>query len=223
MSRATTPAPQTSSSSPPSCCGTGCSPGSSTPRARSCAAGRPPAASPRATRCSSRTRAWTGSRPATRSRPATCWSGSATRDGTDPVSAVLGAPSEAARDAETEELLDYGFSLYRASTPVKRGEELADPDLDYRDETLPLVAARAIEVSVREGQAVATEVTAPDEVSGDDRGGREARQRRPSAWTASEPRSHRSSRPGRSRRRRSSTRWHRPPRTRWSWCRSVGS
>jgi serine-type D-Ala-D-Ala carboxypeptidase (penicillin-binding protein 5/6) len=93
--------------------------------------------------------------------------GSATREGTRLVSAVLGAPSEAARDAETEELLDYGFSLYRASTPVKRGEQLAEPGLDYRDETLPLVATRAIEVSAREGQAVATEVTAPDELSGD--------------------------------------------------------
>jgi D-alanyl-D-alanine carboxypeptidase (penicillin-binding protein 5/6) len=92
---------------------------------------------------------------------------SATRDGTRLISVVLGAPSEASRDAETEELLAYGFSLYEASTPVARGEELADPDLDYRDETLPLVAARAIEVSARQGQPVETEVTAPDEVSGD--------------------------------------------------------
>jgi serine-type D-Ala-D-Ala carboxypeptidase (penicillin-binding protein 5/6) len=93
--------------------------------------------------------------------------GSATRDGTQLVSAVLGAPSEAARDAETEELLEYGFSLYSPSTPVTRGEELADPDLDYRDETLPLVAARAVEVSARDAQAVETRVKAPDELSGD--------------------------------------------------------
>jgi serine-type D-Ala-D-Ala carboxypeptidase (penicillin-binding protein 5/6) len=93
--------------------------------------------------------------------------GSATRDGTQLVSAVLGAPSEAARDAETQELLEYGFSLYKPSTPVTRGEELADPDLDYRDETLPLVASRAIEVSARGSQAVETSVKAPDELSGD--------------------------------------------------------
>jgi D-alanyl-D-alanine carboxypeptidase (penicillin-binding protein 5/6) len=92
--------------------------------------------------------------------------GSATRDGTQLVSAVLGAPSEAARDADTEELLGYGFSLYRASQPVERGEELADPKLDYRDERLDLVARRGIEVSAREGQRVATKVDAPDEVSG---------------------------------------------------------
>ena len=92
--------------------------------------------------------------------------GSATRDGTRLVSAVLGARSEAARDAETLKLFDYGFSLYRAATPVKRGQELADPELDYRDEHLALVAQRPVQVSAREGQPVDTRVKAPDEVSG---------------------------------------------------------
>jgi D-alanyl-D-alanine carboxypeptidase (penicillin-binding protein 5/6) len=93
--------------------------------------------------------------------------GSATRNGTRLISAVLGAGSEAARDAETLKLLNYGFSLYQPSQPVAQGDELAAPDLDYRDETLPLLAKRAIPVSVREGQQVDTEVDAPDEVSGD--------------------------------------------------------
>ena len=92
--------------------------------------------------------------------------GSATRDGTQLVSVVLGAGSEAARDAETQKLLDYGFSLYRPSRPVARGEELADPKLDYRSDRLALVARRPIVVSAREGQAVKTEVEAPGEVSG---------------------------------------------------------
>lgn len=92
--------------------------------------------------------------------------GSATRDGTQLVSVVLGARSEAARDAETAKLLDYGFSLYRPSQPVEAGEELADPGLDFRDESLALVAKRGVEVSAREGQPIETEVDAPDEVSG---------------------------------------------------------
>jgi D-alanyl-D-alanine carboxypeptidase (penicillin-binding protein 5/6) len=92
--------------------------------------------------------------------------GSATRDGTQLISAVLGTRSEAARDAETEELLAYGFSLYKPSSPVKAGEELAAPELDWRDEELPLVAERAVAISAREGQAVETEVDAPGEVSG---------------------------------------------------------
>jgi serine-type D-Ala-D-Ala carboxypeptidase (penicillin-binding protein 5/6) len=92
--------------------------------------------------------------------------GSGTRDSTTLISAVLGAPSEAARDAETLELLNYGFSLYRTTTPVERGAEFADPDLDYRSEDLPLVAKDAIEVKTREGQTVETTVDAPGEVSG---------------------------------------------------------
>lgn len=93
--------------------------------------------------------------------------GSATRDGTQLISAVFGAGSEPARDAETEKLLDYGFSLYRSAEPIPRGEELADPELDYRDERLPLIAKRAIVVSAREGQAVETRVEAPEELSGE--------------------------------------------------------
>jgi serine-type D-Ala-D-Ala carboxypeptidase (penicillin-binding protein 5/6) len=91
--------------------------------------------------------------------------GAGTRDSTTLISVVLGAPSEAARDAETLELLNYGFSLYRPSTPVERGAELADPKLDYRDERLPLIAARTVRVSAREGEPVETRVEAPDEVS----------------------------------------------------------
>jgi D-alanyl-D-alanine carboxypeptidase (penicillin-binding protein 5/6) len=93
--------------------------------------------------------------------------GSATRNGTRLISVVLGASSEATRDAESLKLLNYGFSLYEPSQPVDRGEELADPDLDWRDETLPLVAKRAIPVSAREGQVIDTQVEAPGEVSGD--------------------------------------------------------
>ncbi len=93
--------------------------------------------------------------------------GSATRDGTRLISAVLGTGSEAARDAETLKLLNYGFSLYESSEPVSQGEQLADPELDYRDDHLALIAKRSIPASVREGQIVDTEIDAPEEVSGD--------------------------------------------------------
>jgi serine-type D-Ala-D-Ala carboxypeptidase (penicillin-binding protein 5/6) len=91
---------------------------------------------------------------------------SAKRDGTRLISAVLGAKSEAARDSESEQLLDYGFSLYTPSRPVKKGREYAEPKLDYRDEHLSLVAKNQVEVSARTGQPVATRVKAPAEVSG---------------------------------------------------------
>jgi D-alanyl-D-alanine carboxypeptidase (penicillin-binding protein 5/6) len=92
--------------------------------------------------------------------------GSGTRDSTTLVSVVLGAPSESARDADTLKLLQYGFSLYRPVHEVRRGEELANPRLDWRSDHLSLVAERSLPVNVRQGQRVATQVTAPDEVSG---------------------------------------------------------
>jgi D-alanyl-D-alanine carboxypeptidase (penicillin-binding protein 5/6) len=92
--------------------------------------------------------------------------GSGTQDSTTLVSAVLGAPSESARDADTLKLLDYGFSLYHAVQPVRQGQELADPKLDYRSEHLSLVARRALPINLRQGQRVTTHITAPDEVSG---------------------------------------------------------
>jgi serine-type D-Ala-D-Ala carboxypeptidase (penicillin-binding protein 5/6) len=92
--------------------------------------------------------------------------GSGTRGSTTLISAVLGTPSQYARDADTFQLLDYGFSLYHPVQPVTQGEELASPKLDYRGDHLPLIAERALPVTVREGQRVITRVSAPDEISG---------------------------------------------------------
>ena len=97
--------------------------------------------------------------------------GSGTRGSTTLISAVLGTPSEYVRDQSTLELLDYGFSLYHPVQKVTRGEEIASPGLDYRGDHLPLLAARPLTVTVRQGQRVSTRVTAPDEVSGDVRKG----------------------------------------------------
>jgi serine-type D-Ala-D-Ala carboxypeptidase (penicillin-binding protein 5/6) len=99
--------------------------------------------------------------------------GSGTRKGVTLVSVVLGAPDEAARDAGSLELLDYGFSLYRRQTPVRSGETIASPDLEYQDTTLPLVAGGELRVPVRRGQEVATSVSAPGEVEGPIRRGEE--------------------------------------------------
>jgi D-alanyl-D-alanine carboxypeptidase (penicillin-binding protein 5/6) len=92
--------------------------------------------------------------------------GSGSQNGTRLISAVLGAPSESARDADTLELLDYGFSLYKTVQAVDRGEELAASELDSRGDHLPLIAERAIRLEIREGQHVSTRVDAPDEISG---------------------------------------------------------
>ena len=90
----------------------------------------------------------------------------ARREGTTLISAVLGTTSEADRDAETLELLQYGLSLYRSRVAVARGEELAEAELEYQGDRLELIAKRRVTVSRRSGQRVRIEVDAPEEVSG---------------------------------------------------------
>lgn len=91
---------------------------------------------------------------------------SAKREGVPLLAAVLGAPSEAARDAETEQLLDYGFSLYDREVPVREGGEQASSAVRYEDDPLELVASRDVAVRVRDDQRVRVEAEGPGEVEG---------------------------------------------------------
>jgi D-alanyl-D-alanine carboxypeptidase (penicillin-binding protein 5/6) len=92
--------------------------------------------------------------------------GSGEKSGTTLISAVLGTPSEAARDNDTLALLNYGFAQYKPQAPVKKDEKVADTTLDYRRGDLDLIAARAVPVSTRPGQKIATSVDAPGEIKG---------------------------------------------------------
>ena len=92
--------------------------------------------------------------------------GSASRRGVELVSVVVGAPSEDDRDAATLDLLRYGLSLYSHEEVVGRSDRYAAADLDYRDDRLPLLAARSVSLTVREGQEVDVRVDAPREVTG---------------------------------------------------------
>ena len=91
---------------------------------------------------------------------------SAKRKGVPLISAVLGAPSEAARDAASEELLDYGFSRYENRSPFPAGEELASAEVRYGDEPLALTAEGTVTTRAREDQSFDTIVDAPSEVEG---------------------------------------------------------
>lgn len=97
--------------------------------------------------------------------------GSGRRKGVELISAVLGAPSEAARDGETLELLEHGFSAYRKRLPVRAGQALATPRVRYTDDELALRAARSVAVGVRRGQRLRVAVRGPAEVAGPIRGG----------------------------------------------------
>jgi D-alanyl-D-alanine carboxypeptidase (penicillin-binding protein 5/6) len=93
--------------------------------------------------------------------------GSATRGGVTLISAVLGDPSEAARDADTLKLLRYGLSRYHRTTPVRKGSVYAAAALKYRDEKVDLVAARSVTRVARRGERLVMRVTgAPSEIEG---------------------------------------------------------
>src|SRR6476659_3887500 len=78
---------------------------------------------------------------------------SAKRDGVSLISVVLGTSSEAERDAESEQLLDYGFELYGKRTAVKRGEELGTlPVTEGDPKSLPLEAGKPFRIVARHDQ-----------------------------------------------------------------------
>jgi D-alanyl-D-alanine carboxypeptidase (penicillin-binding protein 5/6) len=72
--------------------------------------------------------------------------GAGRRNGVQLFSAVLGAPDEAARDAETLALLRYGFTLYEDVTAIRRG--------DLQNETIPIRYRRGAVLQVEAGRTV---------------------------------------------------------------------
>jgi D-alanyl-D-alanine carboxypeptidase (penicillin-binding protein 5/6) len=93
--------------------------------------------------------------------------GSGTRDGVTVMSAVLGEPTEAARNADTLALLRYGLSRYQRRTVLKEGRVLASADLEYRDDDVELVAGKTVErVLPRGANASSRVVSAPEELDG---------------------------------------------------------
>jgi D-alanyl-D-alanine carboxypeptidase (penicillin-binding protein 5/6) len=93
--------------------------------------------------------------------------GSATRDGMTLLSAVLGTSSEAARDANTLALLNYGFANFRLKTPVRTGEVLARPTVKDRPGVHAEVIAASTFTRVIENRAPVTlDVVVPHQLAG---------------------------------------------------------
>jgi D-alanyl-D-alanine carboxypeptidase (penicillin-binding protein 5/6) len=94
--------------------------------------------------------------------------GAGRRHGVEIVSAALGDPSEAARDADSRKLLAFGLSRYRLATVLRRGQVLAQARLRYRGaQHVALVARSALQRVLRRGErATVTLDGVPDEVSG---------------------------------------------------------
>lgn len=84
--------------------------------------------------------------------------GSATRRGVTVVSAVLGDPSEAARDADSLALLRYGLSRYRRVTAIRDGQVVGSVALGGRSGRAAVVATRTVQRVVRRGERVTRRV-----------------------------------------------------------------
>ena len=88
--------------------------------------------------------------------------GSGTKHGVAVISAVLGEPIEAARDADTLALLDYGLAQLKRVTAVRRGERLGTAKVRFREsDTIPLVSGESVREVVRRGQRPRVSVDAP--------------------------------------------------------------
>jgi D-alanyl-D-alanine carboxypeptidase (penicillin-binding protein 5/6) len=84
--------------------------------------------------------------------------GSATRRGVTVVSAVLGDPSEGARDADSLALLRYGLSRYRRVTAIRDGQVVGSVALGSRSGRAAVVATRTVMRVVRRGERVTRRV-----------------------------------------------------------------
>ena len=81
-----------------------------------------------------------------------CLVASARRGGVELVSVVLGAPSEAARNADTLALLRWGFTRYRRVTVATPATVVARLTVRDQDRTVAVVPARTVRVVVPRGQ-----------------------------------------------------------------------
>ena len=93
--------------------------------------------------------------------------GSKTRDGITVVSAVLGEPSEAARDADSRALLSWALDRYRRERVLRRGTVIATVPIRYRDTAVGVIPTREISRVVPSDERLDVRVAqVPDEVDG---------------------------------------------------------
>ena len=92
--------------------------------------------------------------------------GSGAAGGGRVITVTLGAPSEAARDADTLAMLRWGLEQFHRRRVLRPGKPLATVDVNYRDEDAELGAGRPVTLVVREGERVRKVLDAPDELDG---------------------------------------------------------
>ena len=88
------------------------------------------------------------------------------RRATELIGAVIGTPTELARDAETVELLDYGFSLYTKEVPIRPRRPVVEVPVKYEDEALDLISTKQVRIGVRGDEKLVVTPDVPGEVEG---------------------------------------------------------
>ncbi|MGN6166664.1 MAG: D-alanyl-D-alanine carboxypeptidase family protein [Solirubrobacteraceae bacterium] len=89
------------------------------------------------------------------------------RDGMTLLSAVLGTPSESARDSSTLALLRWGYSNFRLATPLTAGAVVASPTANgYSDRHAAVVATRNFSWAVPRGTRLRVKTNVPHDLSG---------------------------------------------------------
>jgi D-alanyl-D-alanine carboxypeptidase (penicillin-binding protein 5/6) len=93
--------------------------------------------------------------------------GSASRAGVTVLSAVIGEPSEAARDSDSLQLLKYGLGRYHVVTAVGNDQNVGTVGLAHRNEQVGLVAGATVRRTARRGDKLTVTLEgAPTEVDG---------------------------------------------------------
>jgi D-alanyl-D-alanine carboxypeptidase (penicillin-binding protein 5/6) len=91
----------------------------------------------------------------------------ARRNGMTLLSAVLGTSSEAARDANTLALLDWGFANFHMGTILRAGELLVRPTVkDQPGEHADVLAARGFRDVLENGAAIRVRTFVPHQLAG---------------------------------------------------------
>lgn len=92
--------------------------------------------------------------------------GSGTQHGLTLLSAVTGTDSEASRDENTLDLLDYGFSNFHQVTPVDAGAVVARPTVKDRPGVrVPVIAATSFTRVLPKDAVVRTRVEVPSQLA----------------------------------------------------------
>lgn len=88
------------------------------------------------------------------------------RKATELIGAVIGAPTEAARNEETVRLLNWGFSRYTKKVPIRVDQPVEMLPVRFEDEDLPVNARRRVRIGIRPGERLSLATNLPTEVEG---------------------------------------------------------